>query len=208
MKTLDVEQGSGAWMAARCGVVTASDADELITPEFKVRTGQKPRAYFFKKLAERKLNYSEDMLQMGGTWAMEQGQVLEKHALPWFEFQTGIPVRRAGFCTSDDGRVGCSPDGLGPDCGVEIKSPQPKTHLRYLLDGVLPDEHAAQVHFGLFVTGLPRWYFISYHTHLPKLVVEVKRDEEIQKTIKRAVEGFNAAIDEAMKKLTELEDKR
>ncbi len=167
MKIVDCEQGSTAWFLARNSRVTASEFDALVTPLFKKRESAGVETYMFRKLAEKVMGWSAAAVS---GYAMDQGQILERSAIPWYEFQNNVNVKRVGFCVSDDGRTGCSPDGLLPDgTGLEIKSPQTPTALKYLLAGVLPPEYRAQIHFSLFVTGAPRWMFVSYHNHLPKL---------------------------------------
>jgi hypothetical protein len=188
MKVIDCKQGSPEWSAARLGVVTASEIDALITPLWKVRTGEGVETYRFQKLCEKLLGYTPDD---GSTFAMNQGEILEKIARPWFAFEHNVSIETPGFCVSDDGRIGCSPDGLiGDDCGLEIKAPQPPQHLKYLMAGEVPTQYRPQVHFSMLVTGRPRWIFVSYSRQFPPLVVEVKRNEEIQGYLHEALDKF------------------
>jgi len=199
MKTLHMAQGSVEWHAARMGVVTASEADCLVTPKWKVKEGAGPETYMYKKLAEKLLNWSPDMLN---TFPMDQGKLIETIALPWYEFETGKKVSRVGFCLTDDGRSGCSPDGMLEDgSGVEIKSPQPPNHLKYLLENKVPDDYLPQVHFSMLVTGAPYWTFVSYSMNLPALVVRVERDDAIQASLRLALDAFNARFDVALAKI-------
>src|SRR5580693_10316416 len=111
-----VTQGSDAWHRLRFGRPTASEFDQLLTPSFALRTGDMPRTYLYRKIAEHLLGKS---LDQGGSWAMDQGSLLESEAIPYYEFTQGVKVRRIGFVTSDDFRIGCSPDGLlDPDGGI------------------------------------------------------------------------------------------
>lgn len=110
-----------------------------------------------------------------------------------------------GFIEGDDGRCGCSPDSLiEPNGGLEIKSPESVNHLRWLMDGKIPDDHVAQVYMSLYVTGRDWWRFISYHSRFPKLVVTVGPDEKIFKQIEGALAGFYLAFDQTMTRLKEL----
>jgi hypothetical protein len=195
VKILDVKQGSPEWLAARAGRFTASEFDSLMTPAWKKREGETPQNYLLRKVAERVLGYP---LGDPSSWAMEQGSLLEVQAIPWLELTQDVKIDRVGFVTTDDGRLGCSPDGLiGEDGGVEIKCPQPTAHLRYLLAGGVPKDYVAQVHGSLYVTGRPWWLFVSYSRQFPTLVVRVNRDEEIM-----------AKIDAVMTEtLAEFEDK-
>lgn len=202
MKTLTCAQGSPEWYAARLGVITASEVDALITPLWKARTGEGVDTYLYKKICEKLLGWSSDF---GGTYAMEQGQFVEKIALPWFSFTHGVEARQVGFCLSDCGRFGCSPDALlGDDNGLEVKSPTPPVHLKYLLKNEVPPEYRGQVHFSLFVTGRPRWTFLSFSRQLPSLIVEVKRDEAIQAAIRETIDAFSVRFAERLAWITAL----
>lgn len=206
MKVYNCPQGSGEWKALRLGLPTASEFDSLLTPEFKPRGGQTPETYLYQKLCEKLLGFSPDI----NAFAIEQGVILEKEARPYYEFTFNAPVQLVGFCTTDDGRVGCSPDGLiGEDGGIEIKCPQPHTHLRYLLEGVLPKDYVAQVHGSMYVTGRPWWMFMSYSRQFQPLVLRVERDERIQSLIHEALESFLDKFEEkyvAIKKTRDAEN--
>ena len=207
MKIIECEQGGTAWFGARMGVVTASEVDALITPKWKARTGDGVQTYLCRKIAEKLLNYSPDQLN---TFGMDQGKILETIAIPWFEFTQSRKVRRVGFVTTDDGRAGCSPDGLLDDgTGLEIKCPQAPNQIRYLLDGRVPDDYLPQVHFSMYVTGAPSWTFVAHHLHLPSLVLKVERDEAIQAAMHAALydptAGFIRRFDDALNAIQVLE---
>ena len=113
---------------------------------------------------------------------MLRGTLLEEEARDWYAMRQNREVQQVGFITTDDGTVGCSPDGLlSKDCGLEIKCPKGSTHVGYLLNGKLPPAYAPQVHGSMWVTGFSKWIFISYHPAFRPLVVTVKRDEYTKK---------------------------
>lgn len=202
MKIHHVEQNSVDWAILRSGKVTASEMDNLVTPLAKVKTGEGPRSYLLKKLAEAWLGGPLPSLNI---WDMEQGHILEEFARPAFALETGLEVSTVGFITTEDERVGCSPDGLiGENAGIEIKCPRIETHLGYVLDGILPKDYVAQVQASLFVTGFKRWYFYSFCRRMPSLILEVVPDEAMQEAIGQAVEGFLARLDDALTALTKL----
>lgn len=195
-------QRSLEWMQARAGKPTASEFDALLTPKFEVRKGQMPQTYLAKKVAEAWLG---GPLAGFNTFDMDQGNILEEEALPWYELEFGAKVDRVGLCTTDDERVACSPDGLlGDSCGLEVKCPEVHTHVGYLLAGVLPPDYAAQVHGSMFVTGMSEWKFLSYCRRFPPLLLTVERDEAIQQSIADALGAFLERFDAAMKRLTEI----
>lgn len=199
MKIHDCKQGSAEWLAARLGVVTASEMDALITPLWKVRTGEGPDTYLYRKLAEKLLNWSGDDF---GSFEMGQGELVEKIARPWYAFTHDVNIETPGFITSDDGKIGCSPDGLiGDDCGLEIKCPQPPTALKYLINGELPPQYRAQVHFSMLVTGRPKWVFLSYSRQFPPLEITVERDPKIDTALCLALEMFFSKFDPIYKRI-------
>jgi hypothetical protein len=229
VKIHSVEQGSLDWFRLHIGIPTASGLDQLLTPEFEFRTGDMPKTYMHRKLAEAWRGKPMPSLGAGGSFNVEQGSILEEEALPWYELEFDAKVIRVGFITTDDNKFGASPDGLiatgsqeilypfgatyenctsfslnhTVESGLEIKAPAAHTHVKYLVEGVLPKEYRAQCHGGMYATGLNRWRFVSYRRGFPSLVVDVDRDEEIQKKIGEAIARFHANFDLGRSKLAE-----
>ena len=204
MKTFDVAQGSPAWIKLRMGIPTASELDALVSPTLKIRTGEGPQTYLYQKLCCAVTGIPPDDFQ---SFAMGQGSILEHEAVPWFEFTHEAKVERVGFCTTDDGRVGCSPDGLlGSDGGIEIKCPRPETHLKYLLEGTVPTQYLAQIHTSMLVTGRRWWNFLSYSRQFPALLLRVEYSQEWQDTIRKALDGFYEKFTPAFQKITAMRD--
>lgn len=188
MKIIDCKQGETAWHLARAGKATASEFDQLVTPLWKVKTGETPEKYVYSKVAEKVMGYAPES---ASTFAMGQGSLLEHEAIPMFEGVYDVKVTRVGFVESDCGFFGCSPDGLiGDEGGVECKCPEPHTHLANLLGGVCPAKHLPQVQGCMYVTGRPWWWFISYNRHFPPLVVKVYSDPIAQRAIGQALNAF------------------
>lgn len=202
MKVFNFEQGSVEWCQARAGLPTASEFKNLVTPKWKVRTGEMVETYLAEKLAEA---WQNAPLNKYNTFDMDAGSLLENEAVPWLEISRECKVDRIGFITTDDGRIGCSPDGLiGDDCGLEVKCPSVHVHVKYLLGGVVPDEYLPQVQGGIYVTGRPLWVFESYCRHFPKLALVAKRDEEAQECLHEALTLFLGRFDRAMERLIEI----
>ena len=201
MKIIDCQQRSVEWMQARAGIPTASEFGQILTPKLEPRKGQMPESYMAKKLAEWWLG---GPLVDFNTFDMDQGEILEKEAIPWYELEYGVEIRRVGFITTDDGLAGCSPDGLLANGGMEIKCPRIYTHFGYVLDGKLPEEYAAQVYGSLYVTGLPIWTFVSYHRKTPALVIPVQTEVGIMGRVGEAVEMFLDKFERAKQRLIEI----
>jgi hypothetical protein len=211
MKTFNMPQGSPEWNRIRRGVVTASEIKALITPNWKPRTGAGVKTYLHKKIAEKLMaqgdDGSEEDVNTTPSWTADQGKVLENIAIPWFEFETNLEVQRVGFCLSDDGKIGCSPDGLiGEDSGIETKCPQGEHQIEWLLDGKVPDDHIVQVHSSMLVTGRPYWWFVSYSNsaYVPNLVIKVQRDEEIISKLSNVIYSFLQEFDREYEKVKEM----
>lgn len=204
MKILTCPQGSGEWLKARLGILTASTMDALVTPEGKLRTGQGPETFLYRKLCERLIGFYTDS---PNTFAMENGAVLEREARGWYAFERDANVSEVGLCLTDDGRVGASPDGLAGDDGLlEIKCFQPDNALRTLLTGEVPKDYTVQIQTQLWVTGRAWVDFISYSRQFPALVVRVEPDAKMQESIRLAVELFYEKFDPLLARITAMKD--
>lgn len=201
MKIHYMKQGSTEWFAIRAGMPTASEFGSLVTPLWKPREGAGVETYLMEKLAERWL--SQAIVSFSGG-AMEQGKILEEEAVPYYELTASETIQRVGFVTSDDPRCGCSPDGLLADGGIEIKCPQPHTHVGYLLANTLPKDYAAQVHGGMLVTGAASWKFMSYCRGFPPLLLTIKRDNSIIDRLRASLNDFNKRLDTTYEQLLQL----
>lgn len=172
MIILDCEQGSEEWLEARKGIPTASRFSEIITPK-KGDLSSSADGYIAELIAEQ---LGEEPAFTGNQWT-ERGQVLEPEARNWYEFHYALPVEQVGLILRDDRLVAASPDGLiGDNCGIEIKCPAPKTHIKWLIAGGLPDDHKAQVHGNMLLSEKTQWIFVSYCPGLTPLVVDVRWD--------------------------------
>lgn len=189
-------------MQIRAGIPTASEFDCLISPLGEIRTGETPKTYLAKKVAEA---WQGGPLLEFNVFDMEAGQILEQEARPWFELANDCTVKQVGFITDDSGRYGCSPDGLiGDNSGIEIKCPKVETHTGYLLNGKLPKDYVAQVHGSMFVTGYTSWKFLSYRRRFPNFVLTVERNEHFMDNLEQALSDFLGKFDEAMKRMEEI----
>lgn len=203
MKIINCVQGSAEWKKARLGVPTASEMDALVSPEGKVRTGSGVETYLYRKLSEHLLGFAQDI----GSWSMEQGTILETEARPWYVFTNEVKVDTIGFCVSDCGRIGASPDGLiGEEGGLEIKCLQPAHSLEILLKNEVPKEYVIQLQTSLFVTGRKWWDFLSYSRQFPAVVIRCYPDPKIQNAIREATDAFFIKFDAACAKVKSMKD--
>lgn len=181
MEIVHCTQYSPEWFEARRGVPTASAFSRIMTPTGKYsRQSVEYINELIGDLADQRPTAFKEGGRMG-TPDMQYGREAEPHARRWLAVERGYEVREVGFVKSPCGRFGCSPDALvwnELECvgAAEIKCPLPKTHVGYIVRGVLPPEYKPQVHGQLIVTGLPWVDFISYCVSLPPLLVRVTPD--------------------------------
>ena len=181
------EQGSPEWHQARCGIISASNMKFLFTSRGEKTASGVRETYLNQVIAERLMQKPMDTFQ---SYDMERGTLLEAQARANFEMYLDVTVQEVGFHMHDDYDIGCSPDGLFADTGVEIKCPKANTHVRYMRSKKLPSEYIQQVQGTMYVMNLERYYFMSYHPDLKPIIIEVKRDNEL---IDKAAEILIAA---------------
>ena len=202
MIRIDCEQRSPEWYAARRGIPTATGFHRIITPKLG-KPAAAQDAYIDELIAERLASVWPPEESSFASEAMMKGIATERDARTWYSWDQDCEVEQVGFCLSDCGRYGCSPDGLMSGGGLEIKVPDLKTHIGYLRGGVLPSEYVCQVHGSMFINGVDWWKFVSYNTEdAPQFVLRVERNEFTDKLGKEIV-TFCDRLDEEYAKFTE-----
>tara|TARA_R110000796_G_scaffold23180_1_gene66682 strand:- start:3798 stop:4469 length:672 start_codon:yes stop_codon:yes gene_type:complete len=176
-------QGSEQWLNARKGRATASEFKKILTATGKP---SKSSLSYMRKLARECV--CDDPQEFIGNKFTDWGHEWEPVARQWFADNVNPLVKEVGFVGRGDGApVGCSPDSLIVNAagdyieGLEIKCPQVDTHVKYLMEGVLPDDYKLQVHGSMAVTGLDRWHFVSFFPELPALHLVIERDAFTEK---------------------------
>lgn len=200
MITLDVEQGSPEWFAARCGIPSASVFDKILTT--KGDLSKSATKLMYQLAGERITGEKEEGYTNG---AMQRGIELEPEARALFELITGKEVAEVGICYHDERKDrSCSPDGLPDENeGLEIKCPSLAVHVEYLLGKKLPMAYFQQVQGSLYVTGLERWHFFSYYPGIKPFHIVVERDEIWIAKLGKALDDFVAELDDTHKTLME-----
>jgi putative phage-type endonuclease len=189
MEIINVEQGTPEWLAARMGLVTASEIDAVMATGRGGGVSKTRQTYMMRLAAE--IITETPCASFEGNADTERGKELEPEARELYEARTGLKVEQVGFCKAAD--MGCSPDGLvGTDGGVEIKCKRPYIHLNVLTSGEVPPELMGQIQASMYVTGRDWWDFVCYSKGLPLFIKRVPRDEEKIAEIKEAVAKFNA----------------
>ncbi|MDP4005117.1 lambda exonuclease family protein [Methylobacterium sp. NEAU K] len=197
----DLYQGTEEWIAARCGMLTASEISLILTPTFKAAKNEKERSHLYELLAQRITGFvepryvSDDMLRGRD----DEVEALTLYAKHYAETET------VGFITNDRWgfTLGYSPDALvGTDGLVECKSRRQKyqveTFLVDVAEGTIPSDYLLQIQTGLLVSERSWCDLVSYSGGLPLAVIRAYPDETIQAAILSAAGDFEQRIRDAM----------
>ena len=192
--TLDCEQGTEEWLAARLGIPTATGIKNIVNNSGKKSSG------WFTYLAELVAESIEGGNNIIKTVDMERGNELEPKARMAYEFLTdNTVVQVGGVYLNEQKELMISPDGLIPNLkkGLEIKCPKMKTHIKYLLEGGVPSEYLMQVQSALWVTGYETWDFVSYcpdYQKQPLYLYTAERDPILMKAFDKYIPEFLKAL--------------
>lgn len=172
----DIEQGTPEWLALRVGKVTMSNLHRIITPAKGLPSAQQD-GYMNEMLAE--LFYGAPLDGFVSA-AMQNGTDSEDEAARIYAVENDCELERIGFVTNDAGTIGCSPDRfiVGTKRAVEIKVPLPKTHVGYLRTKNVEQDYWCQLQGELWVCELDKVDIYSYNPKMPRVQIEVGRDED------------------------------
>lgn len=175
----DLIQGSDEWLAARCGLITASEVKLLLTSKWQAADNATSRGHLADLVAQRITRFvepryiSDDMLR----GMNDEGEARAIYARYF------APVEEAGFITQafahggERFMLGYSPDGLVGDEGlIEIKSRRAKFQIETVLSQDAPAEYLAQMQAGMLIADREWCDFVSYSGGLPLFVHRVWRD--------------------------------
>lgn len=197
-----VEQGTPEWHQERLGKVTASRiADVMMKP-----TTAGYQNYQAQLVCERLTGQPTETFVNA---AMQHGTETEPQARAMYELAMVTDVQEVGFINHPSiSMSGASPDGLvGKEALVEIKCPQPATHIKTLTSGKIDRKYILQMQWQLICTGRRVCDFVSFCPSLPSemqlFVQHVHRDPEMEDEISKAVQSFLTAVDETVAKLTQ-----
>lgn len=191
-------QGSEEWLAARCGLLTASEMKLIVTPStLKPARNEKASAHLYELLAQRITKHvdpryvSDDMLRGHEDEVIARELYSNRYA----------PVEEIGFMTNNQWgfTIGFSPDGLvGEDGFIEIKSRRSKFQVETILSGQCPAEYQFQIQTGFLVSGRKFCDFVSFSAGLPMIVIRVLPDEAMMGAILNAARAFEDRLAELL----------
>jgi putative phage-type endonuclease len=195
-----IEQRTEEWFAQRLGKVTASRVADVIA---KTKTGPSASRenYATQLVLERLTNKQAEFYSNA---AMQWGTDTEPMARQAYEVKRGVFVDETGFIDHPTIEMsGASPDGLvGKNGLVEIKCPESKTHMEYLLSGKAPAKYIPQMMWQMACTGREWCDFVSFDPRFPEnlqiLVVKVEYDPTYVKMLELEITEF---LDDVSKKV-------
>lgn len=194
MQILTFPQRSEAWFAARRGLPSASEFGNIITPK-KGEYAAAADTYINQLIDE--LMRPDAEKSFGGNRHTQRGETLEPEACDLYAFEHDVTPQHVGLVINDAGTLGCSPDALiEADGGLEIKCPDGPTHVKWMRAGKIPEEHKAQVHGSLIITGRKWWDFLSYCPGYERIEIRVTPDgftDSLRKCLDRFVTEYRAA---------------
>jgi hypothetical protein len=171
------------WNNARFNGVSASDINKIVSPTLRYSIQQ-------EKLLQLKLGMAE-MIDIPNSYT-EHGNEREPIILEWAYGNFGIISNRFLF-HGDDAQHLATPDGLGEDCVVEVKtSLKPLTEIkRYYMN---------QMQWQMHVMGVEKCLFIvETHEQFTAKEIEyewIEKDEARLKVINENVENFIKRLNE------------
>lgn len=199
MLQYDVKQGTDEWLKLRLGVPTASNFDRILTPAGK--KSSQAIEYANELVAEL---ITGNMQEFYYSEAMARGNELEPFAVSAYEYEKKTGTKEIGFVTTDDGRIGCSPDRfIKKDGLLEIKCPLQKGHLKNLLAEDIDKKYIPQVQGQMWLCDRQWCDFMSYHPHIPHCITRIERDDGYISLLEEAVYEMIDDMDTKILRLAE-----
>lgn len=195
-----IEQRSPEWFALHVGKPSAGSMNKIITSTGKASS---QRHEYLHRLAGERVLGTVEQNGLNTVWT-RRGTELEPEARSVYAMENEVEVEEVGFITDDQGRYGCSPDGLIlPNKGLEIKCPSLSVFVGYVLGGKLPTEYKVQVQASLFITGFEQWDFFAYYPDMKPFQLTVEPDLKFHEILREELERFCDDLDRVEKELRE-----
>jgi hypothetical protein len=173
--------------------------EKIISP-----TGQESKQadkYMNRLIAEIITGQSEE--SFAGNAHTERGNEFEQEAADYYAALNDLELQPAGFCLTDDGAIGCSPDRLIGEQGIlEIKTGLCHIFIESAVNEKLEQEHRPQTQAGLLVTGRQWVDTMLYHPRMKKqIIIRSTRNEPYIASMLSMIKTFQARMQERIKLL-------
>jgi predicted phage-related endonuclease len=194
------EQGTDAWRQDRLGYASASRYHDIMATGSTGKPLAGWKNYKAELLIERLTGVPMDSFK---SKEMQWGTDTEPLARLFYTMNTGNVVEEVGFVKHSEITAGASPDGLiGKYGGLEIKCPNPATHIETLHSKQVPRQYMAQVQGGMWITGRKWWDFVSFDPRMPEnakyIMIHVPRDDAYIEALEGKVRLFLRELDEEL----------
>ncbi len=195
----NAEQGSDEWLQARKGAITGSRARDT---RDKLKSGAPSKAALAYAMDTARERCGGQPAPVFVNAAMRTGTEQEPFARMAYEERTGAIVEEVGFAHTDDGRFGCSVDGLiGADGVWEGKTMVSSDALfTSLVDGDV-SAYRDQCNFALWLLGR-KWVDLTlWCADLELLhIIRIQRDDDEIERLESDLIAFDRLV-------TQYEDK-
>lgn len=201
-----MQQGSVEWLLARRGCLSASRIADAMAVLKTGKPSEKRQKLMLELLAER---LTGTLTEHYVTASMQWGIDHEQEARAAFEAVSGTLVEQVGFILHPTiNGFGASPDGVVDDNTlIEIKCPNTATHIQWLIDDVVPEQHKPQMLAQMSCCNKSACVFVSYDPRLPeniRLFIKVFRPTLVEmEEVEKAAIKFVAELEELETKLLE-----
>lgn len=204
MKVVRCTQHSHEWFEARVGHVTGSEVASVLNYLKRGDESAERRNYRFKIASELLTGVAQGQGYVSA--AMDWGNEQEPFARGAYEVSTNSQVSQIGFVLHETiPFFGGSPDGMvNDDGGVELKCPDTTTHLKWILDGEVPEAHRDQMYTYMALTERRWWDFASfdprprdprYHLFIKRLDWNDERIDQIESGVKQLLSEVHEMIE-------------
>jgi exodeoxyribonuclease (lambda-induced) len=193
-----LEQGSDDWKMVKLGVMSASEAKEILSGS-KTET---KKTYIAKKIAQIITGVPVDEISAK---ALQWGKDNEPAARTALEMMKSERITEEGFSFKDISlREGCSVDGRYQLSGeyLEIKCPATtEVYVKMLCFDQIKPEWEKQVQFSMRVLDLDIYNFTIYDPRVirQKIISKVfERDEKMQSLFDESTQEISSIIDKTL----------
>lgn len=207
MRELAGAQHSDAWLANRCGRITASRMGDLMATLKRGGESAARRNYRMELIAARLTGRSPNHFV---TPEMERGSEMECEAITNYEIARDELVEPVGFVLHPRfDFAGASPDGLVGRTGmIQVKCPKTETFLEWLKVKQIPEDYRDQMLWEMRCCdpaegethSVRDWsHFFGYDDRFKEgprhLLLLLERDDARIALLEEAAEEFNAGIE-------------
>lgn len=206
MRTVDVEQGTEAWLMARLGKVGASMVADATARDRSGKGWGITRTRLVARLAAERL--TGNLTETYKSPSMQRGTEVEPEARDFYGFVHGHSIKTVGLVLHPTIDMACaSPDALVGDEGLaQFKCPDQHTHMATLMGAPIDGGYIKQVQWEMACTGRQWCDWVSYDPRWPDemrlFVKRVPRDPVMIAELEKQVREFLTEVDETCRKLT------